>query len=115
MATLASPQKITFAEMRESSVRGLLIYCTTAASPLHRDERDQWPHDVRLSDIELRFTCTACGKRGADGHTAISSSLRPASAGVRRSAAATTTTGTARTGTARAATATSAAAVSAIG
>jgi hypothetical protein len=71
MATLASPQKITFAEMRESSVRGLLIYCTTAASPLHRDERDQWPHDVRLSDIELRFTCTACGKRGADGRTAI--------------------------------------------
>src|SRR3954454_14465346 len=27
---------------------------------------DQWPHDVRLSDIEARFTCEACGTRGAD-------------------------------------------------
>ena len=27
MATLASPQKITFAEMRESGARGLLVYC----------------------------------------------------------------------------------------
>jgi hypothetical protein len=27
---------------------------------------DQWPDDMRLSDLEDRFTCTACGKRGAD-------------------------------------------------
>jgi hypothetical protein len=27
---------------------------------------DAWPDDVRLSDIEARFVCTACGKRGAD-------------------------------------------------
>jgi hypothetical protein len=27
---------------------------------------DQWADDVRLSDIEDRFTCMACGKRGAD-------------------------------------------------
>jgi hypothetical protein len=27
MATLASPQKITFAEMRESGARGLFVYC----------------------------------------------------------------------------------------
>jgi len=25
-----------------------------------------WPDDVRLSDIESRFVCQACGKRGAD-------------------------------------------------
>jgi len=25
-----------------------------------------WPDDVRLSDIEGRFVCQACGKRGAD-------------------------------------------------
>jgi hypothetical protein len=24
---------------------------------------DQWADDVRLSDIEDRFTCAACGKR----------------------------------------------------
>jgi len=51
--------------MRESGVRGLLIYCadyhcshSTAVSA------DQW--HVRLSDIEDRFVCKACGKRGAD-------------------------------------------------
>ena len=27
---------------------------------------DQWPDDVRLSDLEPRFTCQACGRRGAD-------------------------------------------------
>jgi hypothetical protein len=27
---------------------------------------DQWPDHVRLSDLELRFVCKACGKRGAD-------------------------------------------------
>jgi len=27
---------------------------------------DAWPDDVRLSDIEPRFVCTVCGKRGAD-------------------------------------------------
>jgi hypothetical protein len=27
---------------------------------------DQWPDDLRLSDIEPRFVCKACGKRGAD-------------------------------------------------
>ena len=26
----------------------------------------QWPDDTRLSDIEPRFICAACGKRGAD-------------------------------------------------
>ena len=27
---------------------------------------NQWLDDLRLSDIELRFLCEACGKRGAD-------------------------------------------------
>jgi len=27
---------------------------------------DQWPDHVRLSDLESRFVCKACGKRGAD-------------------------------------------------
>src|SRR6516165_10841548 len=53
--------------MRESNVRGVLIYCadfkcshSTAVSV------DQWPDDVRLSNIEDRVVCKACGKRGAD-------------------------------------------------
>jgi hypothetical protein len=27
---------------------------------------DPWPDDLRLSDIEERFTCSVCGKRGAE-------------------------------------------------
>src|ERR1700752_20274 len=27
---------------------------------------DRWDDDVRLSDLEPEFTCSACGKRGAD-------------------------------------------------
>jgi hypothetical protein len=51
---LSRPQKITFAEMRSSGVRGVLIYCSdyshwTAISG------DQWPDNVRLSDLEPRF------------------------------------------------------------
>jgi hypothetical protein len=61
------PAKITFAEMRDSGVRGILACC--------RDYRcshstalmaDHWPGDVRLSDVEPRFVCKACGKRDAD-------------------------------------------------
>ena len=44
MANLASPQKITFAEMRESGARGLLVYC----ADYHCSQ------SVRLSDIEPR-------------------------------------------------------------
>jgi hypothetical protein len=61
------PVKITFAERRDSGVRGILVYC--------RDYRcthstavmaDQWPADLRLSDIEPRFVCSVCGKHGAE-------------------------------------------------
>jgi hypothetical protein len=27
---------------------------------------NRWPDHIRLSDIELRFVCKACGQRGAD-------------------------------------------------
>jgi hypothetical protein len=27
---------------------------------------DPWPDDVRLSDLEPKFACKACGRRGAD-------------------------------------------------
>jgi hypothetical protein len=60
-------QKITFAEMRAAGVRGVLVYC----SDYHCGHwtgvnADRWPDQVRLSDLEGRFTCTACGQRGAD-------------------------------------------------
>ena len=60
-------QKITFAEMRESGIHGILIYCSDyRCSHLVTMSADQWGDDVRLSDIEPRFVCTACGRRGAD-------------------------------------------------
>ena len=61
------PQKITFAEMREMGVRGLLIYCADyRCSHSIAISGDAWPDDARLSDIEERFTCSVCGKRSAD-------------------------------------------------
>jgi hypothetical protein len=67
MQQLDRPQKITFAEMRSSGVRGLLIYCADYRCSHHiAISGDRWPDDVRLSDLEPKFTCSACGKRGAD-------------------------------------------------
>jgi hypothetical protein len=61
------PQKITFAEMHEMGVRGILIYCADfRCSHSLAVNADQWPDDLRLSDIEDRFICAVCGKRGAD-------------------------------------------------
>jgi hypothetical protein len=60
-------QKITFAEMRAAGVRGLLIYCSDYhCSHWTAISGDRWPDDVRLSDLEPRFRCQACGRRGAD-------------------------------------------------
>jgi hypothetical protein len=60
-------QKITFGEMRASGVRGVLIYCSDyKCSHSTAISADRRPDDIRLSYIELRFTCQACGQRGAD-------------------------------------------------
>jgi len=67
MPKLTRPQKITFAEMHAAGVRGLLIYCSDyKCSHWTTISGDRWPDDVRLSDIEPRFTCQVCGQRGAD-------------------------------------------------
>jgi hypothetical protein len=73
------PQKITFAEMRSSGVAGLLVYCSDYKCGHHiAISGDRWPDDLRLSDLERRFVCSACGKPGAD--------VRPNFAWDRRSA-----------------------------
>ena len=67
MAMTDRPTKITFAEMREMGVRGLLIYCADyRCSHSIAISGDAWPDDLRLSDIEPRFVCKTCGKHGAD-------------------------------------------------
>jgi hypothetical protein len=46
---------------------GILVYCADyRCSHSIEIAADGWPDEIRLSDIEPRFTCTACGKRGAD-------------------------------------------------
>jgi hypothetical protein len=60
-------QKITLGEMRSAGVRGLLIYCADyRCSHSIAISADRWRDEVRLSDLEARFACKACGKRGAD-------------------------------------------------
>ena len=49
------------------SVPALLIYCRDHRCSHHVEvSADGWADDVRLSDIEPGFVCTACGKRGAE-------------------------------------------------
>ena len=49
MPTRTRPQKITFAEMRESGVRGLIVYCADyRCSHSIAISGDAWPDDARL-------------------------------------------------------------------
>jgi len=56
--------KITFGQMRDMGLRGVLVYCHCGRHIAL--DADRWLDDVRLSDIEPRFRCQACGSRGAD-------------------------------------------------
>jgi hypothetical protein len=77
------PQKITFREMREMGVRGVLVYCADyRCSHSIVVSADRWSDEMRLSDIERRFVCSACGKRGADVRPNFRSSA-PATMGYR--------------------------------
>ena len=81
MTAHARQQKITFGEMRGSGVDRVLIYCADYRCS-HSIEMSAagWPDQLRVSDIEHRFVCTACGKRGAD----IRPNFRPAKMGTNR-------------------------------
>ena len=47
--------------------QGLLIYCSNYKCAYSiAISADQWPDDVRLSDLEPHFVCKVCGHRGAD-------------------------------------------------
>lgn len=62
-----SSQKITFRELREMGLSGVLIYCSDyKCSHYIKASADPWPDETRLSDIERRFVCEKCGTRGAD-------------------------------------------------
>jgi hypothetical protein len=75
----AYQQKITFAGMRASGVRDVLIYCRDhRCSHYVETNADGWPDDVRLSDIEPGFVSSACGKRGAEVRPKFSQARRMA-------------------------------------
>jgi hypothetical protein len=60
-------QKITIGEMRSSGVRGVLVYCSDyRCSHSIAISADRWPDHIRLSGLEPKFACQACGHRGAD-------------------------------------------------
>jgi hypothetical protein len=54
--------KIQLANMRENGCRGNAPRCWHSA----KINADRWPDDVRLSDLEPLFVCTACGTIGAE-------------------------------------------------
>jgi hypothetical protein len=65
---LTREQKITLGEMRSNGgPTGLIVYCSDfkCSCSVIMDAKP-WGDDIRLSDLEPRFTCKACGRRGAD-------------------------------------------------
>jgi hypothetical protein len=58
--------------MRASGTIGIPVYCADHhCSHSIEMSAEQWSDDMRLSDIELRLVCKACGKRGADVRAAL--------------------------------------------
>jgi len=68
LADTPREQKITLGEMRSrGGPRRLIVYCSDfKCSHSVVVDAGRWGDDVRLSDLEPRFTCKACGRRGAD-------------------------------------------------
>jgi hypothetical protein len=61
-------QNITLGEMRANNgPRRLVVYCSDfKCSHSVVVDAASWGDDVRLSDLEPKFICSACGRRGAD-------------------------------------------------
>ena len=64
LSAMQRQQKITLGEMRSSGGPTRLIDYKCAHSILI--DAGHWGDDVRLSDLEPKFTCQVCGHRGAD-------------------------------------------------
>lgn len=59
-------EKITLGVMRaDNGPTRLQVYCVNCSHHVVISAA-RWPDDVRLSDLEPRFVCQACGHRGAD-------------------------------------------------
>jgi hypothetical protein len=71
-------RKITLGEMRESGPTRLIVYCGDykCAHSVVIDA-SRWGGDVRLSDLEPKFTCQTCDHRGADVRPLFNGNGRP--------------------------------------
>jgi hypothetical protein len=56
---MAREDKNTFGEMRESGATKVLVHCVCGRAI--QMDAGHWPDDMRLSDIEPRFSCQVCG------------------------------------------------------
>lgn len=64
--------------------RGVVIYCADdRCSHSMAIMADHWPDDARLSDMEGRFVCSACGRRGAGVRPDFKSAMPVAAIGFR--------------------------------
>jgi hypothetical protein len=59
---------VTFGAMRAAGVQGVLVHCLACGRwrRLGRAECAKSSDNIKLSDIEPKFVCEACGKHGAD-------------------------------------------------
>ncbi|WP_271619128.1 hypothetical protein [Bradyrhizobium sp. CCBAU 51745] len=63
------PLKITLGDLRSTGVRDLIVFCLDYRCShnvkLAAVYVDRWPNELRISQLEPRFVCTACGMRGS--------------------------------------------------
>ncbi|SFJ45800.1 hypothetical protein [Bradyrhizobium sp. Gha] len=69
------PLKITFGEMREMGLRGVLVYCHCGHHIAVN--ADCWPDGMRLSDLDPHFVSAGCGNRGAEVRPSFESGKPP--------------------------------------
>jgi hypothetical protein len=67
LAAWATWEKSPSARCARSGASCILIYCSDyTCGHSQAASGNQWAGDLRLSDIEPRFTCRRCGRKGAD-------------------------------------------------
>ena len=60
-------QKITFGEMRAAGATAIIVYCSDfKCSHMPFISAEQWPDDIRLSDIEPQFVYSIRGRKARD-------------------------------------------------
>ena len=64
------PPKITLGDLRSTGVRDLIVFCQDYRCShnvkLPAEYVDRWPDEIRISQLEPRFICSACGMRGSN-------------------------------------------------